>query len=183
MTLWAYFLPHLTGVDGPAETQANEGILLYKKKALVLIFHLPSENIALVIGSIWNGYYPIFLNDITLATLYFRTNPSGNYTFFRSLFKIFFHISNFTAKHWLFCLLAFLLSFPLLTFLISVASFECDWDVSPKGSLFLLKSYLNYSEKHRLTVELKSVPEIIISLHSYVIKNKVNYVPKDCKHH
>lgn len=44
----------------PTETQATEMTVLQEKSS-GLIFHLPSHNAALVIGSIWKGYYPIFL--------------------------------------------------------------------------------------------------------------------------
>lgn len=85
-----HFPPCVEGVDVPAETQANKQTTAFQEESSGEIFHLLSFNIALVIGSIWKGYYPIFLKDITSATLYFRANPRGNYIFFRGHFKIFF---------------------------------------------------------------------------------------------
>ena len=106
-------------------------------RSSAVIFHLPLYNTALVIGSIWKGYNPIFRKDITLATLYFRDNPSGNYIFFRRLFQIFF-IQVISQLNMVLFFIS--LSVLPLTFLISVAFFECHQDVSPQRSLFLFKS-------------------------------------------
>ena len=147
-------------------------------RSSAVLFHLPLYNTALVIGSIWKGYHPIFRKDMTLATLYFRDNPSGNYIFFRRLFQIFF-IQVISQLNMVLFFVS--LSILPLTFLILVALFEWHRDVSPQRSMFLFKSELNYLKKHRLR-GVKSAPEITISLHSCVTINKINYVPKDVKY-
>lgn len=90
--------PVLQG-DVLAETQPRRGLLLSRKKALVWLF---TYHDMIQLWFYLERLLSNFLKDITLATLYFRTNPRGNYIFFGRFFKMLFHISNFTAKHFFF---------------------------------------------------------------------------------